>query len=79
MSTDLLLEARYEVPNLMERLGGFVGQLNEALSDAEAGNEQGAQIVSDDALCTLSEVESLVSDMAVKIAKWKTLSEEESA
>ena len=79
MSTDLLLEARYEVPNLMERLGGFVGQLNEAHSDAEAGNEQGAQIVSDDALCTLSEVESLVSDMAVKIAKWKTLSEEESA
>ena len=76
MSTDLLLEARYEVPNLMERLGGFVGQLNEALSDAEADNEPGAQIVADDALCTLAELEAMLSEVGAKIAKWKQLSEE---
>lgn len=79
MSTDLLLEARYEVPNVMERLGLFTGQLNEALSDADAGNDTGAQIVADDALCTLAELETMLSEVGAKIAKWKQLAEEESA
>jgi hypothetical protein len=76
VSNDLLCEAKYDCLDLMELFGTLVGQLGEAVSDSDADNDLGATIVCDDALLTFAELESKLSDMAAKVAKWKTWAEE---
>lgn len=77
VSNDLLCEAKYDCLDLMELLGQLVGQIQEALSDSDSDNNLGATIVCDDALFTFAELESKLSDMAAKVAKWKTWAEED--
>jgi len=76
VSNDLLCEAKYDCLDLMELFGTLVGQLGEAVSDSDVDNDLGATIVCDDALLTFAELESKLSDMAAKVAKWKTWAEE---
>lgn len=71
-----LIDARAELPKLMENLGQVAGEIREAIADAEAGNLRGAAVVCDDALFTLAELEAQVSALAAGVARWKVWAEE---
>lgn len=75
LTADLLLDARCEFHDLLELLGTASGQLGEAASDHDAGNTQGATIVVDDFLCTMSELEAKVSAVSAMAARWKQWAE----
>jgi hypothetical protein len=76
VSNDLLCEAKYDCLDAMELLGAVVAQLREAVSDSDCDNDIGAAMVCDDALLTFAELETKLSDMAAKVAKWKSWAEE---
>ena len=77
VSNDLLCEAKYDCLDVMELFGTLVGQLGEAVADSDSDNDLGAIVVCDDALLTFAEMESKLSEMASKVAKWKTWAEED--
>lgn len=77
LTEDMLLEARSELPNLLEVLGMVAAHLREAVNDAQAGNLRGAALVCDDLLGTFGELECLTSKVQATVAKWKQLAEEE--
>ncbi len=75
-SNDTLLEARYDFHELLQLLGAASSQVKEAYDDSSMGNIQGAAIVADDVIGTLSELEAKVSHVAATVAKWKGWAEE---
>ena len=75
-SGDLLLDARCEFHDLIELLGAASGQLREAHADHDTGNTQGAVIVADDLMNTLSELETKVSEVAAMVARWRSWAEQ---
>jgi hypothetical protein len=77
LSNDMLAEAKYECLDLIELLGTLVGQLGEAVADSDSDNLLGASIVADDALLTFAEMETKLSEVAAKVAKWKQWADEE--
>jgi len=70
LSSDLLLDARCEFHGLLELLGTASGQLREAASDHDMGNTQGALIVVDDFLSTVTELDHKLSGVAMMAARW---------
>ena len=72
----LLLDAQYGFHELLQLLGEASSQIKEAYSDSSMGNIQGAAIVADDVIGTLSELEAKVSHVAATVAKWKGWAEE---
>jgi hypothetical protein len=76
LSTDGLLAVQSEFHRLLQLLGEASSQTQEAHSDATVGNIRGAAMVLDDALCTLAELETKVSEVAAMAAKWKALAED---
>jgi hypothetical protein len=70
LTSDLLLDARCEFHSLLELLGTASGQLREAASDNDMGNTQGALIVIDDFLSTVTELEHTLSEIAMMAARW---------
>lgn len=75
-SNDTLLEARYGFHELLQLLGEASSQVKEAYDDSSMGNIQGAAIVADDVIGTLSELEAKVSHVAATVSKWKGWAEE---
>lgn len=73
---DLLLDARAEFHDILELLGTASGQLREAHTDHDSGNTQGATIVVDDFLCTMSELEAKISEVSAMAARWKSWADE---
>lgn len=69
-TSDLLLDARCEFHTLLELLGTASGQLREAASDNDMGNTQGALVVIDDFLSTVTELEHKLSEVAMMAARW---------
>ena len=69
-TSDLLLDARCEFHSLLELLGTASGQLREAASDNDMGNTQGALVVIDDFLSTVTELEHKLSEVAMMAARW---------
>ena len=69
-TSDLLLDARCEFHSLLELLGTASGQLREAASDNDMGNTQGALVVIDDFLSTVTELEHKLSEIAMMAARW---------
>ncbi len=72
----LLLDAQYEFHELLQLLGEASSQIKEAYGDSSMGNIQGAVIVADDVIGTLSELEAKVSGVVATLAKWKGWAEE---
>lgn len=70
LTSDLLLDARCEFHSLLELLGTASGQLREAASDNDMGNTQGALVVIDDFLSTVTELEHKLSEVAMMAARW---------
>jgi len=70
LTSDLLLDARCEFHALIELLGTASGQLREAASDNDMGNTQGALVVIDDFLSTVTELEHKLSEIAMMAARW---------
>lgn len=69
-TSDLLLDARCEFHSLLELLGTASGQLREAASDNDMGNTQGALVVIDDFLATVTELEHKLSEITMMAARW---------
>ena len=67
---DQLHQAQYALLDLLEDLGSAATQLREALSDFNDGNLQGASIVAEDAVLTLSNIEQKASDTAAQLSRW---------
>jgi hypothetical protein len=72
----LLLDAQYGFHELLQLLGEASSQIKEAYGDSSMGNIQGAVIVADDVISTLSELEAKVSHVAATVAKWKGWAED---
>lgn len=69
-TSDLLLDARCEFHSLLELLGTASGQLREAASDNDMGNTQGALVVIDDFLSTVTELEYKLLEVTMMAARW---------
>lgn len=69
-TSDLLLDARCEFHRLLELLGTASGQLREAASDNDMGNTQGALVVIDDFLSTVTELEYKLLEVTMMTARW---------
>lgn len=67
---DQLHQAQYALLDLLEDLGTAAVQLREALADFNQGNQQGAEIVAEDAVLTLSNIEQKASETAAQISRW---------
>lgn len=67
---DTLYQVEHEILSLVEETGAFVSQLREALADLNNGNLPGCSMVVDDAISTLSNIETKASEMAAELAKW---------
>jgi hypothetical protein len=71
----LLTQAQQKMLVLLESAGALSGQIREALSDASDGNFQGSAIVCDDALLTVAEIETALSEVGAGIAKFQQQAE----
>jgi hypothetical protein len=71
LTSDLLLDARCEFHGLLELLGTASGQLREAASDHDMGNKQGALVVVDDFMSTVTELEHKLSEVFMMAARWR--------
>jgi hypothetical protein len=76
LTSDLLLDARCEFHGLLELLGTASGQLREAASDHDMGNTQGALIVVDDFLSTVTELEHALHEVTRMAARWTIWAQE---
>ncbi len=77
LTSDHLLDARCEFHDLLELLGTASGQLREAASDHCMGNTQGALVVVDDFLFTVTELEHKLSEVAMMAARWRIWANEQ--
>lgn len=76
LTSDLLLDARCEFHSLLELLGTASGQLREAASEHDMGNTQGALIVVDDFLSTVTELEHALYEVTRMAARWSIWAQE---
>ena len=67
---------REELADTLEDIGSAMTLLRESVSDADAGNEQGAKLCGSDALELLGSLEARFSQMAGRLAMWSESAEE---
>ena len=77
ITSDMLCDVRWEIPNVVTELGAISDFLREAISDTNDGNVRGAAMVCDDMLEAFVTLETRLSSMAVEVAEWKAVAEQD--